>query len=71
MSGDLLNAADDLLRTAYLVVWDLAEAEDLVQESLMRVAKRWPRVRAKRCRRFAPSRSCAIRSTARRSARWS
>ena len=36
---------DDLLRTAYLIVWDEAEAEDLVQECLMRVACRWPRVR--------------------------
>lgn len=37
--------ADQLLRTAYLIVWDLAEAEDLVQESLMVIARRWPRVR--------------------------
>lgn len=36
---------DDLLRTAYLIVWDEGEAEDLVQECLMRVARRWPRVR--------------------------
>jgi RNA polymerase sigma-70 factor (sigma-E family) len=35
---------DSLLRTAYLVVWDLPEAEDLVQETLLKVAKRWPRV---------------------------
>jgi RNA polymerase sigma-70 factor (sigma-E family) len=35
-----------LLRTAYLITWDLAEAEDLVQECLLRVARRWPRVRA-------------------------
>jgi RNA polymerase sigma-70 factor (sigma-E family) len=35
-----------LLRTAYLVVWDIGEAEDLVQECLLRVARRWPRVRA-------------------------
>jgi RNA polymerase sigma-70 factor (sigma-E family) len=35
----------ELVRTAYLVVWDLAEAEDLVQETLLRIAKRWPRVR--------------------------
>jgi RNA polymerase sigma-70 factor (sigma-E family) len=40
------GAADELLRTAYLVVWDLAEAEDLVQEALLRVARRWPRVRS-------------------------
>lgn len=36
--------ADALLRTAYLIVWDLPEAEDLVQETLLKVAKRWPRV---------------------------
>lgn len=35
-----------LLRTAYLLVWDLASAEDLVQETLLKVAKRWRRVRA-------------------------
>ena len=35
---------DDLLRTAYLIVWDEAEAEDLVQECLMKLARRWPRV---------------------------
>jgi RNA polymerase sigma-70 factor (sigma-E family) len=37
---------DDLLRTAYLIVWDEPEAEDLVQECLLRVARRWPRVRS-------------------------
>jgi RNA polymerase sigma-70 factor (sigma-E family) len=36
---------DDLLRTAYLIVWDEGEAEDLVQECLLRVARRWPRIR--------------------------
>ena len=36
---------DDLLRTAYLIVWDEADAEDLVQECLMKVARRWPRIR--------------------------
>ena len=36
--------SDNLLRTAYLVVWDLGEAEDLVQECLLRVARRWSRV---------------------------
>jgi RNA polymerase sigma-70 factor (sigma-E family) len=36
---------DDLLRTAYLIVWDEAEAEDLVQECLWKVARRWPRIR--------------------------
>lgn len=36
---------DDLLQTAYLIVWDEGEAEDLVQECLMKVARRWPRIR--------------------------
>lgn len=36
---------DGLLRTAYLIVWDEAEAEDLVQECLLKVARRWPRIR--------------------------
>lgn len=40
------SSAGDLLRTAYLVVWDLAAAEDLVQECLLQVARRWPRVRS-------------------------
>jgi RNA polymerase sigma-70 factor (sigma-E family) len=35
-----------LLRTAYLVAWDLTDAEDLVQECLLAVARRWPRVRS-------------------------
>ncbi len=38
-------SSDALLRTAYLVVWDPVEAEDLVQECLLSVARRWPRVR--------------------------
>ena len=40
------GSADELLRTAYLVVWDLTSAEDLVQECLFRIARRWPRVRS-------------------------
>jgi RNA polymerase sigma-70 factor (sigma-E family) len=36
--------SDGLLRTAYLMVGDLHEAEDLVQETLFKVASRWPRV---------------------------
>jgi len=39
------DAADGLLRAAYLIAWDLADAEDLVQECLFKVARRWPRVR--------------------------
>jgi RNA polymerase sigma-70 factor (sigma-E family) len=35
-----------LLRTAYLMAGNLTEAEDLVQETLLRVARQWPRVRA-------------------------
>jgi RNA polymerase sigma-70 factor (sigma-E family) len=38
------DSTDGLLRTAYLIVWDLPEAEDLVQETLFKVARRWPRV---------------------------
>jgi len=37
---------DDLVRMAYLMTWDESEAEDLVQECLLRVAKHWPRVSA-------------------------
>ena len=37
--------ADGLLRTAYLITWDLHASEDLVQETLIKVAKRWPKVR--------------------------
>ncbi len=36
---------DDLLRTAYLIVWDEGEAEDIVQECLLKLACRWPRIR--------------------------
>jgi RNA polymerase sigma-70 factor (sigma-E family) len=39
------ESTDGLLRTAYLIVWDLPEAEDLVQETLFKVARRWPKVR--------------------------
>lgn len=39
------RSVDGLLRTAYLVVWDLPAAEDLVQECLYKVARQWPRVR--------------------------
>jgi RNA polymerase sigma-70 factor (sigma-E family) len=36
---------DPLLRTAFLMAWDLPEAEDLVQETLLRVARSWHRIR--------------------------
>jgi RNA polymerase sigma-70 factor (sigma-E family) len=38
--------ADGLLRTAYLIVWDEKEAEDLVQETFLQVARRWRRISA-------------------------
>lgn len=43
--GFVADSVDGLLRAAYLIAWDYAEAEDLVQECLLRVARRWPRVR--------------------------
>ncbi len=39
------QSTDALLRTAYLIVGDLPEAEDLVQDALLKVAGRWSRVR--------------------------
>lgn len=39
------ESADGLLRAAFLIAWDLAEAEDLVQECFFRMARHWPRVR--------------------------
>src|ERR1700761_4079358 len=38
-------STESLLRTAHLITWDAGEAEDLVQECLIRIARRWPRVR--------------------------
>lgn len=37
---------DHLLRTAYLTARNLPEAEDLVQETLLRVARHWMRIRS-------------------------
>lgn len=37
---------DSLLRTSYLMTGDAGDAEDLVQETLLRVARRWNRVRS-------------------------
>jgi len=37
--------ADGLIRTAYLVVGDRGDAEDIVQECMLRIARKWPRVR--------------------------
>ena len=40
------GASDSLLRTGYLMTGDVREAEDLVQETFLRVARRWNRVRS-------------------------
>jgi RNA polymerase sigma-70 factor (sigma-E family) len=40
------QSTDGLYRTAYLMIWDEAEAEDLVQEAFIKVARHWSRVRA-------------------------
>ena len=40
------EASDSLLRTGYLMTGDVKDAEDLVQETLLRVARRWNRVRS-------------------------
>jgi hypothetical protein len=37
--------ADELLLTAYLIVWDLPEAGDLIRQALLKIAGRWSRVR--------------------------
>jgi RNA polymerase sigma-70 factor (sigma-E family) len=39
------DSTGPLVRTAFLIVGDLQEAEDVVQETLLEVARRWPRVR--------------------------
>jgi RNA polymerase sigma-70 factor (sigma-E family) len=49
-AGDAFDAfaastTGDLLRTASLIVWDPSVAEDVVQECLLQVARRWSRVR--------------------------
>jgi RNA polymerase sigma-70 factor (sigma-E family) len=39
------EVSDPLLRTGHLMTGDARDAEDLVQETLLRVARRWNRVR--------------------------
>ena len=39
------DSTAELLRTGFLLTWNLTEAEDLVQETLLRTAKRWSDVR--------------------------
>jgi RNA polymerase sigma-70 factor (sigma-E family) len=40
------EVTNDLIRTGYLMTCDLSETEDLVQETLLRTARRWNRVRS-------------------------
>jgi len=44
--GFAAEASDTLLRTGYLMTGDAREAEDLVQETFLRVARRWNQVRS-------------------------
>lgn len=43
------ESSDDLVRSAYMLTFDFARAEDLVQEAYLRVARRWDRVRSTSC----------------------
>ena len=44
--GFAAGAADALFRTGYLMTGDPRDAEDLVQETFLRVARRWDQVRS-------------------------
>jgi RNA polymerase sigma-70 factor (sigma-E family) len=44
--GFAADAWEPLLRTGYLMTGDAKDAEDLVQETLLKVARRWSRVRS-------------------------
>jgi Sigma-70 region 2 len=44
--GFAAEVSDTLLRTGYLMTGDARDAEDLVQETFLRVARRWNRVRS-------------------------
>jgi len=48
--GFVSEQCERLLRTVYLIVRDPATAEDVTQETLLRLARRWPRVRHMRHR---------------------
>jgi RNA polymerase sigma-70 factor (sigma-E family) len=47
----IADSTPALLKTATLLTWDVAEAEDLLQETYFRVAKRWPSIRHMEFRR--------------------
>lgn len=36
---------EGLIRTAYLIVWNRDDAEELAQEALAKLARRWPKVK--------------------------
>lgn len=40
----VVDSSPRLLRIAYLLTWNIQEAEDLVQEAYLRSAKRWPAI---------------------------
>jgi RNA polymerase sigma-70 factor (sigma-E family) len=42
------EACEPLLGAVYLIVRDVSGAQDILQETLLRVARRWPRVRRMR-----------------------
>ena len=44
--GFAAEASDSLLRTGYLMTGDVRDAEDLFEETFLRVARRWNRVRS-------------------------
>jgi RNA polymerase sigma-70 factor (sigma-E family) len=44
--GFVAETSDSLLRTGYLMTGDVRDAEDLVQETFLRVARQWYRVRS-------------------------
>ena len=44
--GLVAEASDALFRTGYLMTGDIRDAEDLVQETFLRVARRWDQVRS-------------------------
>jgi DNA-directed RNA polymerase specialized sigma24 family protein len=44
--GFAAEAWEPLLRTGYLMTGNAKDAEDLVQETLLKVARRWSRVRS-------------------------